>query len=85
MKVIPEANNHVKLELDMSTYAPKKRLDVNEGASGGLRFVTIIMDDPVSGNPMEPFTITFTTEDEELKTFTVNSVQISMKRERRKR
>lgn len=81
MKVIPEANNHVKLELDMSTYAPKKRLDVNEGASGGLRFVTIIMEDPMEKTLAEPFTITFTTEDEELRRFTVDSIQISMKKE----
>lgn len=82
MKIIPEANNHVKIELDMSTYAPKRKLDLNEGASGGVRFVNIHMEEP-QGNPMEPFEITFTTEEEEeVKTFVVNYVRISVRREK---
>lgn len=81
MKIIPEANNHVKIELDMSTYAPKRVLDVNEGASGGIRFINIHMQEP-RGNPMEPFEITFTTEGEEVHTFVVSSVRISMRRDK---
>lgn len=80
MKIIPEANNHVKIELDMSTYAPKRKLDLNEGASGGIRFVNIHMEDPAGGNSMEPFEITFTTEGEEVNTFVVSNVRISVRR-----
>lgn len=80
MKIIPEANNHVKIELDMSTYASKRKLDLNEGASGGVRFVNIHMEDPAGGNLMEPFEITFTIEGEEVNTFVVNNVRISVRR-----
>ena len=82
MKIIPEANNHVKLELNMSSYAPEILLDVNEGVWGDKRFVIIHMQEP-RGNPMKPFEISFITEDEGQKTFIVNSVKISVRREKR--
>ena len=81
MKIIPEANNHVKLELNMNANTPKRWLDVNEGAGGGRRLVNIHMEEPLK-NPMEPFEITFVTEDGELKTFVVTNVEISTRREK---
>ena len=81
MKIKPEANNHVKLELDMGTLAPKRWLDVNEGTHSGIRFVIMHMQVP-RGDPIEPFEVSFVTEEEGVKTFVVNSVKISTRREK---
>lgn len=76
MKIIPEANNHVKLELDMSTNCPIKTLDILEGAMSGVRFIIVSVFDKKEA--AEEITIDYTDEEGNNHTFKADVVKISI-------
>ena len=80
MKIVPEVNNRIKMELDMKTYSKKKTLDIIEGTQRGIRFIDVSV--VTKTMTIEPFILTFVDIHGTKQVFETSTVKIMMRKEK---